>query len=279
MRRLLFLTGFLLVSIVMSAQQLEVHDFETLTMSAEARTNPVVDPISGRNCGLLIIKGNNIKEYRFFGKIIGEPDYSEGEVRLYMAPGANYLEVRSENLGNIDFDFNGSVILSQTVYTMTLVYNTERYRTLVMPVAALGKTTSFGAMIGIVKKFGGYVKGHSNFKSAEDDIECNEKGFTDTGNEVWFSGAEAQSRLAITGGLLYRVAKPLYLYGGLGYGQYTYSRQTSDGLWAKNIDSSVDGVEIEAGIMGRWKSLALSAGVETCQMKYWELNLGVGIFF
>ncbi len=279
MKKLLFITGLMLVSIVVSAQHLEVKDFKTLVMSAEARTKPVADPVSGRNCALLIIKGNSIGEYHFSGKIVGEPEYAEGEVRLYMAPGANYIEVTSDTQGSIDYDFSGTVLASQTVYTMTLVYNTERYRTLVMPVAGMGKTTSYGAMIGIVKKYGGYIKGHSDFKSVDDDIECNEKGFTDTGNEVWFNGVEAKSRLAVTGGLLYRATGPLYVYGGIGYGQYTYSRQTSDGLWAKNIDTSTNGVEIEAGIIGRWKSVAFAAGIETCQMKYWELNVGIGIFF
>ena len=273
------MTFLMLISIVVSAQHLEVKDFKTLTMSAEARTKPVVDPVSGRNCALLIIKGNNIREYRFSGKIIGEPIYSEGEARVYMAPGANYIEVKSDARGSIDYEFEDASLASQTVYTMTLVYNTERYRTLVMPIAAIGKTTSYGAMIGVVKKYGGYVKGHSNFKSVEEDIECNKLGFTPTGNEIWLSGVEEKARLAVTGGMLYRVAKPLYLYAGMGYGKYTYSVETSDGQWAKNIDTSVDGVEIEAGLIGRWKSLALAAAVESCQMKYWEINLGLGIFF
>lgn len=279
MKKLLLMTGLMLISIAVSAQRLEVRDFKMLTMSAEARTKPVTDPVSGRNCALLIIKGNAIGEYRFSGKIVGSPEYSDGEVRVYMAPGANYIEATSDNRGSIDYDFKGTTLASQTVYTMTLVYNTERYRTLVMPVAGIGKTTSYGAMIGIVKKYGGYIKGKSDFNSVSNDLECNEKGFTDTGNEVWFSGDEAKSRLAVTGGLLYRAAEPLYIYGGMGYGQYTYSRQTSDGLWAKNTDASVDGVEVEVGIIGRWKSLALSAGIETCQMRYWEMNLGIGIFF
>lgn len=279
MKKLLLMTGLMLISMVMSAQRLEVKDFKMLPMSAEARTNPVVDPISGRNCALLIIKGNGIGDYSFAGKIVGKPEYAEGEVRVYMAPGANYIEAKSDSRGSIDYDFKGTVLASQTVYTMTLVYNTERYRTLVMPVAGIGKVASYGAMIGIVKKYGGYVKGKSNFKAAENDLECNEKGFTDTGSEVWFSGDEAKSRLSVTGGLLYRATQPLYIYGGLGYGQYTYSRQTSDGLWAKNIDASVDGVEIEAGVIGRWKNLAVTAGIETCQMKYWEMNLGIGVFF
>lgn len=278
MKKLFITMCLALFSMAASAQQLEVKDFQIQSMSAEARTNPVIDPVTGRNCALLIIKGNDINKYKFEGKIIGAPKYAEGEVRLYMAPGANYLTIRSESNGNMDYDFEGNVMVSQTVYSMTLFYNQEKTRTLIMPLAGFGKTTSYGVMLGIVKQYGGYIKAKYNLKSVNTDLECNEKGFTDTGNEVWFDGNKDQSRLSITGGALIRLAKPTYLYAGLGYGNYTYAWETSDKKWAKNTNSSVSGMEVEAGIIANWKNVAFSAGIETCQFKYWELNVGIGVF-
>lgn len=277
MKRLFLAFCLLLSCATMVAQKLEVKDFHKDELSAEARTKAVVDPNTKRNCALLIIKGNDIRNYTFSGHIIGKPEYSVGEVRLYMAPGSNEIAIRSENSGNINYRF-GDVLESQVVYTMTLYYNQEKTRTLIMPVAGLGKTTSFGAMIGIVKKYGGYVKAKYNLKSLSTDLEVNEKGFTPTGNEVWFSGNKDQSRLAITGGALVRVAQPAYLYVGLGFGDYTYAWETTDKKWAKNSASSVSGVEIEAGAIANFKSFAISAGIETCQFKYWELNVGIGVF-
>lgn len=277
MKNLLLSITLLVSCLTASAQKLEVLDFKEDPSSAEARTKSVVDPLTGRNCALLCIKGDDINKYKFSGKIVGEPQYSQGEVRIYMGPGARYLEIRSENNGNLDYDFP-DVVLSQMVYSMTLYYNKEKTSTLIMPLAGLGKTNSYGAMLGIVKKYGGYIKGKYNFKSVDTELECNEKGFTNVGNEIWFNGGKEKSRLAITGGALVRLAKPTYLYAGLGYGDYTSAWETSDGKWAKNTDASVSGIEVEAGIIARWKSVAFSAGIETCQMKYWELNVGIGIF-
>lgn len=264
----------LLSCLALSAQKLEVTDFKELP-SAEARTKAVLDPKTQNNCAMLHIYGNNLSVYKFENNIVKRED-STGEVILYIGPGTRSIKILSEEHGSITYEF-GQGLGSQKVYSMILFYNQEKTRTIIMPVVGLGKTMAYGAMIGIVKKYGGYVKAKYNLKSLSTDLEVNEKGFTPTGNEVWFSGNKDQSRLAITGGAMVRVAQPAYLYAGLGYGDYTYAWETSDKKWAKNTASSVTGVEIEAGIIANWKSFAISAGIESCQFKYWELNVGIGI--
>jgi hypothetical protein len=78
---------------------------------------------------------------------------------------------------------------------------------------------------------------------------------------------------------LYRFIKPLYGYIGGGYGQRTLAWETVEGEWVKNIDHSASGIAAEIGLIGQYKGMALSLGVQTINFKYMELNVGVGFFF
>ena len=101
------------------------------------------------------------------------------------------------------------------------------------------------------------------------------------GNDTpsWFTGHKESSRLAITGGLLQRIASPLYLYAGAGYGSRIMGWEMPDDQMAECKDYSYEGVEAEVGCILRIKNIALSAGVQTNSFKYWEATAGIGIMF
>jgi opacity protein-like surface antigen len=144
-----------------------------------------------------------------------------------------------------------------------------------MPVAGLGEATSFGAMIGVVKKYGFYVKAKTNLKSQSTDLECDGDGLAADGTP----GEKTTSRLAVTAGLLYRASLPLYLYAGAGYGYKKLAWETADGTWAENTDKTYTGVEAELGLILRAKNFAVSAGIQSNSFKYMEATIGVGIMF
>lgn len=153
---------------------------------------------------------------------------------------------------------------------------------LVLPVMGIRPSQlSYGLMIGLVKRTGGYVKFRHSFSKASDDgEECNDEGVeSGTGQMRWYSGRTEKSRLAVTAGVLQQLWKPVYLYAGIGYGKRTLSWETTGGEWVKNADHSFQGMEAEIGGIVRYGSLAFSLGIQTNSFKYIEANVGIGVIF
>ena len=281
MKKLIFLVGLFLWCSALAAQTLKVKDdFRTLNSieGKVAGTMRLDTAVTGKPCARLHISAADINDYVFEGKIVGPVDYGVGEAIIYMPPGAIDITIKNKQYGSVVCEFPIQ-LKSGLDYAVTVYVDRDKIRTIVMPVAAFGKNSSFGGMVGLVKKFGGYVKFHSDFKSVTDNLECTDAGTTTDGREIWFSGNTDKSRLAITGGMLYRFVDPLYLYVGSGYGSRKLVCETSEGLWAKNIDASTSGVEAELGLIGRINNIALSCGVQSNSFKYWEATFGIGFMF
>jgi phosphate-selective porin OprO/OprP len=113
-------------------------------------------------------------------------------------------------------------------------------------------------------------------------LSCDDDGRVD-GVVGWFTGNEKKSRLALTGGYLRKLADPLYLYVGGGYGTRVLA-------WEMYVDEnqyeyvrvepkSFKGFEAELGLIFRTGIVAFSAGVQTNQFKYYEANVGIGLMF
>lgn len=171
-------------------------------------------------CAVVRVSVPGTKDYTFEGNIVGDVIYRPGEAIIYMADGTRSITIKSDKFGTLKYDFDPK-LKKQVVYKLELKLiqsEANKVRTLVMPVIGLGTTTSYGAMIGVVKKVGGYVKAKANFKNQATDMECTKEGNAADGSPMWFSGKTNVSRLAVTGGMLFRLAMPFYLYTGVGYG-------------------------------------------------------------
>lgn len=159
----------------------------------------------------------------------------------------------------------------------------EGRRTLVMLEAGYHPSQiSFGAMVGMVETNGAYLRFRSDFGSASTDLECDDTGYLTaggTGLPYYKEGATSKARMSITAGYLRRIAKPLYLYVGVGYGSRTLAWETIDGELVKNTDHSATGVAGEIGAIGRFGKFALSVGYQTVNFKYHEASLGIGFMF
>ena len=268
-------------AVVAGAQELKVEAFQRMDRDLFARTNERRD-LNDVPCAVVRVSVSNANDYSFEGNIIGDVVYKPGEALVYMTQGSRNLTIKSDKFGSLKYEFTQR-LEKQVVYKLSMKLITSeanKLRTLVMPVAGIGSTLSFGAMIGIVKKAGGYVKLKANFKNQATELECDNQGMV-PGQETaaWFTGATKSSRLAVTGGLLLRLAQPFYVYAGGGYGYKKLAWETVDGQWAENVDETFKGAEAELGCILRLKNFALSAGVQSNSFKYFEATVGVGIMF
>jgi len=287
-QRFLLLGFFLLLCVgFVQAQELKVSAFQRMDRDLLARTQERLD-LNDVPCAIVRVSVANAKNYTFEGNVIGDVIYRPGEALVYMTEGSRNITIKSDEFGSLKYEFTQK-LEKQVVYKLALQLETpdsKKTRTMVMPVVGIGSTTSFGLMVGVVKKWGWYLKAKYDFKSQETTAECDGEGNSPSGVPMWFTGETASSRLAITTGVMRRIAKPLYLYLGTGYGYKKLAWEMAEGesgtnsdSWAENTDETFKGVEADLGLVLRAKNFAVSAGIQSNSFKYFEATVGVGIMF
>ena len=239
-------------------------------------------------CAIVRVSVANAKDFTFEGNVIGDVVYRPGEALVYMTEGSRNLTIKSDAFGSLKYEFTQK-LEKQVVYKLELRLETpdsKKTRTMVMPVMGIGSTMSYGLMVGVVKKWGWYLKAKYDFKSQETVGECDGDGVSLDGTPMWFTGQTASSRMAITTGAMYRVAKPLYLYMGAGYGYKKLAWEMAEGesgtnsdQWAENQDQTFNGIEADLGLVLRMKNFAITAGMQSNSFKYFEATVGLGIMF
>lgn len=150
---------------------------------------------------------------------------------------------------------------------------------------------------GVGQRMGWYVRLKTNMSFQNYTDRCNDRGeiieFSNSDNESYEPSAGKSTKtnsLAATVGMVVKCTPWLYASAGLGYGDRTllhgftthayedYDRTRE--VWCRNIDSSYRGVAAEVDLMVRFaKSLYISAGCNTVNFKYVDLNAGFGVFF
>lgn len=215
------------------------------------------------------------------GEKVGQTDYASGRMSL----GTYKIHVEKADYFPKDTTVNVTAENDANVWIPLLssLPPAEGRRTLVMLEAGWHPSQlSFGAMVGMVETNGAYLRFRSDFGSASADLECDDSGSLTsggTGLPYYKEGATSKSRMSVTAGYLRRLAKPLYLYVGAGYGSRTLAWETIDGELVKNTDHSASGIAGEIGAIGRFGKFALSAGYQTVSFKYHEASLGIGFMF
>lgn len=173
--------------------------------------------------------------------------------------------------------------LTQTFKMISTIKPKAPRRTLAMlEVGYHPSQTSYGAMIGIVRKNGGYIRFRSDFGSVSTELECDDSGALTsgaTGMPYYNKGVTKKARMSVTGGYLRQLWKPLYLYVGAGYGDRVLAWETVEGNLVKNTDHSATGAAVEIGAIGRIGKFSLSVGFQTVNFTYHEANVGFGIMF
>ncbi len=282
MKKSILTCGLLLfLSTLLCAQELKVESFEKLERDLLARTSERLD-LNDVPCAVLRVSVADAQSFTFAGNIIGDISYQPGEAIVYLTDRTRKIRINSDKFGTLEYEFPERLAKS-VVYKLTLsliVPESKKTRTLVMPTVGIGKAMSYGVMVGIVRKWGGYVKAKYSFTNLSTDASAHDNGVIEgTSSQAWYTGNDQSGRFSVTAGALYRAALPFYLYAGLGYGNKTLAWEMADGRWAEAADHTYKGLEAEVGAIYRFGNYAVSAGVETTQCQYWEANVGVAIMF
>lgn len=269
---------FLLISTLLTAQEIEILSFEP-TLDISAKLNPVYD-VNG-DAGALIRINVASEKVTFSGNILTDPQLEHGEWLVYVPSGSEFLRISVEGYASLNYDFPTKIEPFHTYELSINLPQKEKAKTLILPTYSICTVhSSYGLMIGYVNKFGGYLRFKSDFNFDLSTVgNCDASGIHD-GSQLWLTGKETRkNRLAVTAGAMFRIAKPLYSYIGAGYGYRTLAWQNYDGTYYKVTTSSFSGYEAEAGLVVRLGVVALSAGVQTNQFLYVEANLGIGVMF
>lgn len=148
--------------------------------------------------------------------------------------------------------------------------------------------TTFGAMAGVGKNIGGYLKFRSDFIGSG-DVNPNVYYDSTTGLEytasssnvngaIWSTGAERQHRFVVSGGFMLKIVGGVYLYAGAGYGAMNLYWQGGDGYYVSVRDLSRSGATFELGGMVRFGSFGVSIGGATTN-GYMDGELGIQYYF
>lgn len=184
-------------------------------------------------------------------------------------------------------------------YASALSQPSERKRMEFLVGYAFSIESPYGITLGgMVGQLGWYVRFKTNMSFLNYAYECNNDGaltdFAGTGESYRpdISKKNKVNSLQATAGMLVKCNSWLYLSAGLGYGQREllhpfvihskdnyYDENAQRKLWAKNMDSSYNGMAAEADLLCRWHAFFVSAGCNTINFKYIDFNAGAGMFF
>lgn len=142
----------------------------------------------------------------------------------------------------------------------------------------VGPTLSYGATVGVVNKWGGYVGFHSDLKNISSGYSCTSDGFSG-GVRIMTNGSRDYSRFAVTAGVCREVNKWLIVAFGAGYGRSSCFWQDIEGTWMSVSDISVKGAEFEAGVLFHPGLFGVSFGVCTTSFNNIGFKIGLGCLF
>lgn len=145
---------------------------------------------------------------------------------------------------------------------------------------------------GVAKRLGWYARFKTNMSFEDYTNECrgtNELVDYPVNSSYRFTQEKKVNCFAASAGLVVKCVPWLYTSVGLGYGKrdvlYEYHTWDKNDIkientyWAKNIDNSYEGVIAELDFMVQFGKVFVSAGCNTLNFKYVDLNAGLGLFF
>lgn len=272
-RLLIVLTTVMLSAAVASAQEIVVTSFEMKVTDLTAKIDPVYD-LNDEACALVKVSlpGKNVV---FTGDIIKGPDQVlPGEYHIYIPKGTKRVKVAAENYAPLTFEFPMEIEEFRTYeLKLKLVDRKKTVWALITPSLSWAPThTSYGILVGVLgEKSGGFVHLKSDFNFLTVDGEAT--------SQLFYSGNTQKSRLAVTGGYMMRVAKPVYLFAGAGYGSRILAWETDDGILKQYNDCSASGVEAELGAMFRFGAFCVGLSAQTTMFKFYDFNAFIGVMF
>ena len=140
-------------------------------------------------------------------------------------------------------------------------------------------TLTYGAMATVThNRIGFYLKGRSNFTKQSYKSVCHEDG-TSEGAMIWTTGREKHPAWNLGAGVIFKIAGPLGIYAGSGYGNRTTLWEEASGSWAKVEEYSFKGACADAGIVLDISNFTASVGISSITFRNPSLEIGVGLRF
>lgn len=128
-----------------------------------------------------------------------------------------------------------------------------------------------------IGRSGLYIKG-SLWPVPQTSYFCKSDGTTDKGF-IWTTGKEKTGAWNISGGATLRIANPLRIYAGGGYGTKTVLWEDAAGGWAGVSDISSAGFCANAGLLLDLGHFTIMAGASTLSFRTVGFEVGAGIIF
>lgn len=156
------------------------------------------------------------------------------------------------------------------------VQNGYKFMTLDLMMNQYGNL-SYGATLGYMRKFGFYISAASSFyfDGYNYDLDC-DKDFFVNGYYPDYTGKTHYTSLSIIGGVIMKVAGPVALKVGAGYGNRIKLYETSGGHLVKYPDYSATGVDVSAGLQFNLRGFVFSVDCVTTNCKIYEAKIGLG---
>ncbi len=149
------------------------------------------------------------------------------------------------------------------------------------PIVGVGITShkdlTFGLTLAYMQQFGGYVSAQvNNFDFEKSSKFVNSEGVADNGQKAFLTGDSKVSRLSLVGGVTYVVMPDLIAYLGGGYGYRRLLYETCDGAYLKEHDNTIEGYEVDFGVIANFNNFLVKVGCNTIKFKSAELRAGLG---
>jgi hypothetical protein len=152
--------------------------------------------------------------------------------------------------------------------------------------------TPLGLRIGQLGKLGWYVEGRASLLATQSPSFTyeNEKIIDyDQPGYYKFNGNKGYNAWSAVAGLTWQLSWNLFVNAGVGYGvenymyeinNYSYDTEEKTGnSWVKDSEYSTSGIEVDAGLIFKYKKLIVNAGVTSIGFNIFNWEAGIGIAF
>lgn len=291
MRYIVLVMVSLWIYSVGNAQEIEVKKFKISINDSSAVKYPRLD-LNDNPCSILKIESNE-KNLVFEGNVIGEPEYRGDEIWVYVPHRSPRIRISHENYGVLRYEYPKAIEFESS-YNLTLKFVKskldDKIRTLIIPFLGFcDGYPSYGAMIGIVRRTGFYLKYMGSFNSDVGSHAINE-------SVDLYTGRDKQNWRGGTSGVIQRIWRPIYVYAGIGFisknvywetygkGRDLYYWEvkdwgTSSAEWKFLSRKCFKGVAVEVGGVYRYRSIAASVALQTGGFEMYQVNFGIGIMY
>jgi hypothetical protein len=154
-------------------------------------------------------------------------------------------------------------------------------------------TTPLGGRFGQLGKVSWYLEGRSSLLAGRPiDYEYSGNsvfGYNLETDSVSFTGNEGWKAYSAVVGATFQTSCNFFFYLGIGYGYEEYIKEfdmynqntgaKTGTYWAKDPDRTLQGVEMDGGIIYRYKALVFTGGVTLLNLNNYNWTVGFGVAF